>query len=241
VGASDLAAQRAAAVRVSQRACSSRSGAARPPRWRKRMAYRLLESTKSQRRRLLHATSDQEPTRFEICSRRADRDSAERRSTWSARSRPPVDRREARNSRRWISHPYLGRMQRSSGLACWPMRSTSTQHARSAPGPERGHDEQGLIAGNAPALYATRPVHVLDAVPVRNKGALMARRRRHGDKVPIQRDSQERVESLGRRFVPAVVKRHRRGPTIETRGAGYGSTRTRPPLRPRLRTRADDP
>ena len=217
--------------------------AVRRGRWRKSVAYRLLERTNLRGAALLHATSDQEADALRdlqlgvpiaTVPNGVDLECAERTS---------------RGYRRQLGIPadgflvlYLGRMHRIKRLdlladAFDELRKThASAHLVLA-----GHDEHGLIAGLTRRLSAhAASVHALDALHGQDKWALL----RDAD-VTVQCSDSESfgmtvVESLAA-AVPAVVTRTCPWAEIETRECGFWVDQNAPAIATALRTLADDP
>jgi glycosyltransferase involved in cell wall biosynthesis len=217
--------------------------AVRRGRWRKTVAYRLLERANLRGAGLLHATSEQEAEALRglqlgvpiaVVPNGVDLDAAER---------APL------GYRRQLGIPpdafvilFLGRMHRIKRLdlladAFDELRATH----RSAHLVLAGHDEHTLIPDLTRRLSAHAPfVHVLDAVGGQDKWALL----RDAD-VTVQCSDSESfgmtvVESLAA-GVPAVVTRTCPWPEIETRECGFWVEQNAPAIAAALRALGDDP
>ena len=217
--------------------------AVRQGRWRKTVAYRLLERANLRGASLLHATSEQEADALRdlqlgvpiaVVPNGVDLEAAQRAS---------------RGYRRQLAIPsdafvvlYLGRMHRIKRLdlvadAFAELRTTNpSAHLVLA-----GHDEQGLIPDLTRRLSAHAPfVHALSAVGGQDKWALL----RDADVTLLCSDSESFgmtvVESLAA-GVPAVVTRTCPWPEIETRECGFWVEQNAPAIAAALRTLADDP
>ena len=217
--------------------------AVRQGRWRKAVAYRLLDRANLRGAALLHATSEQEAGALRalqlgvpiaVVPNGVDLDAAQR---------------AARGYRRHLGIPsdalvvlYLGRMHRIKRLdlvadAFAALRTTNpSAHLVLA-----GHDEQGLIPGLMRRLSAHAPfVHVLSAVGGEDKWALL----RDADVTVLCSDSESFgmtvVESLAA-GVPAVVTRTCPWPQIEMRECGFWVEQNAPAIAAALRVLADDP
>jgi glycosyltransferase involved in cell wall biosynthesis len=217
--------------------------AVRQGRWRKAVAYRLLERRNLRGAALLHATSDQEAAALRdlqlgvpisVVPNGVDLDAAER---------------APRGYRRRLAIPedafvvlYLGRMHRIKRLdllaeAFDDLRSTtSSAHLVLA-----GHDEHRLLPDLTRRLSAHAPfVHTLDAVGGQDKWALL----RDAD-VTVQCSDSESfgmtvVESLAA-GVPVVVTRTCPWSEIEARGCGCWVDQSAPAIAAALRMLARDP
>ena len=217
--------------------------AVRRGRWRKAVAYQLLERANLRGAALLHATSEQEAEALHdlqlgvpiaVVPNGVDLESA---------------RRAPRGYRRQLGIPpdaflvlFLGRMHRIKRLDL--LADAFDELRRTHPSAHlvlAGHDEQGLIAGLTRRLSAHAPsVHVLDAVSGPDKWALL----RDAD-VTVQCSDSESfgmtvVESLAA-GVPAVVTRTCPWPEIESRECGFWVEQSAPAIAAALRTLADDP
>jgi glycosyltransferase involved in cell wall biosynthesis len=212
-------------------------------RWRKMVAYRLLDRANLRGAALLHATSEQEADALRelqlgvpiaVVPNGVDLDAAQR---------------APRGYRKRLGIPsdalvvlYLGRMHRIKRLdlvadAFAAIRTTNpSAHLVLA-----GHDEQGLIPGLTRRLSAQAPfVHVLGAVGGQDKWALL----RDADVTVLCSDSESFgmtvVESLAA-GIPAVVTRTCPWPEIETRECGFWVEQNAPAIAAALRAIADDP
>jgi glycosyltransferase involved in cell wall biosynthesis len=216
--------------------------AVRRGRWRKSVAYQLLERANLRGAALLHATSEQEADALRdlqlgvpiaVVPNGVDLESAQ--------SVP-------RGYRRRLGIPsdafvvlYLGRMHRIKRL---DLLADAFDELRRTHGAAHlilaGHDEQALVAGLARRLSAhTDAVHVLDSVHGQDKWALL----RDAD-VTVQCSDSESfgmavVESLAA-GVPAVVTRTCPWPEIETRECGFWVDQSAPAIADALRSLADD-
>ena len=216
--------------------------AVRRGRWRKSVAYQLLERANLRGAALLHATSEQEAGALRdlqlgvpiaVVPNGVDLESAQAVS---------------RGCRQRLGIPvgafvilYLGRMHQIKRLdlladAFDELRSTR----RAAHLVLAGHDEQQLLAGLMRRLSAhTDAVHVLDMVHGRDKWALL----RDAD-VTVQCSDSESfgmavVESLAA-GVPVVVTRTCPWPEIETHECGFWVEQSAGAIAAALRTLADD-
>jgi glycosyltransferase involved in cell wall biosynthesis len=217
--------------------------AVRRGRWRKAVAYQLLERANLRGAALLHATSEQEAEALRdlelgvpiaVVPNGVDLDSA-RRAPYGYREKLGIP------SDAFLVL-YLGRMHRIKRLdlladAFDELRRThASAHLVLA-----GHDEHGLIAGLTRRLSEHAvSVHALDAVSGQDKWALL----RDAD-VTVQCSDSESfgmtvVESLAA-GVPAVVTRTCPWPEIETRECGFWVEQNAPAIAAALRTLADDP
>jgi glycosyltransferase involved in cell wall biosynthesis len=217
--------------------------AVRRGRWRKTVAYRLLERANLRGAGLLHATSEQEAEALRdlqlgvpiaVVPNGVDLDAAER---------APL------GYRRQLGIPpdafvilFLGRMHRIKRLdlladAFDELRAThQSAHLVLA-----GHDEQALIPDLTRRLSAHASfVHALDAVGGQDKWALL----RDADVTVLCSDSESFgitvVESLAA-GVPAVVTRTCPWPEIETRECGFWVEQDARAIAAALRVLADDP
>jgi glycosyltransferase involved in cell wall biosynthesis len=217
--------------------------AVRRGRWRKAVAYQLLERSNLRGAALLHATSEEEAGALRdlqlgvpiaVVPNGVDLVSAQR---------------APRGYRQKLGIPpdaflvlYLGRMHQIKRLdlladAFDELRRThASAHLVLA-----GHDEHRLIAGLTRRLSAdATSVHALAAVSGQDKWALL-----HDADVTVQCSDSESfgmtvVESLAA-GVPAVVTRTCPWPEIETRGCGFWVEQNGPAIAAALRTLADDP
>jgi len=217
--------------------------AVRRGRWRKSLAYQLLEHANLQGAALLHATSEQEADALRdlqlgvpiaVVPNGVDLESAKDASRgYRGQLGIPADA---------FVILYLGRMHRIKRLdlladAFEELRNThAAAHLVLA-----GHDEQGLIPGLMRRLSAhADAMHVLEAVHGQDKWALL----RDAD-VTVQCSDSESfgmavVESLAA-GVPAVVTRTCPWQEIETRKCGFWVEQNTRAIADALRTLADDP
>jgi glycosyltransferase involved in cell wall biosynthesis len=217
--------------------------AVRRGRWRKAVAYQLIERANLRGAALLHATSEQEADALRDLQLGAQIAVVPNGVDLESAQRAPL------GYRRQIGIPpdafvvlYLGRMHRIKRLdlladAFDELRATH----RSAHLVLAGHDEHGLIPDlrrrlSAHALF----VHTLDAVGGQDKWALL----RDAD-VTVQCSDSESfgmsiVESLAA-GVPAVVTRTCPWQEIETRECGLWVEQRAPAIAAALRALADDP
>jgi len=217
--------------------------AVRRGRWRKSVAYRLLERANLRGAALLRATSEQEADALRglqlgvpiaVVPNGVDLESAQR---------------APRGYRSQLGIPsdafvvlYLGRMHRIKriDLLADAFDEVRRTHA-SAHLVLAGHDEQGLIAGLTRRLSThSASVHVLAAVSGQDKWALL----RDADVTVLCSDSESFgmtvVESLAA-GVPAVVTRTCPWPEIETRDCGFWVEQNAQAIAAALRALADDP
>jgi hypothetical protein len=170
-------------------------------RWRKVMAYSLLEHRNLERAALLHATSKQEAdalrelrlgVRIAVVPNGVDLD---------------VARRTARGYRTRLGIPpgdfvilFLGRMHRIGGSTCSPRVRRIVATHPSAPG-LAGPDEQGLILSLALLCAPCRQSSRMDAVGGDDKWALLRSGRDGQCSVP-------RLRPRGRRIAGGRRARH---------------------------------
>jgi len=217
--------------------------AVRQGRWRKTVAYGLLERANLRGAALLHATSEQEADALRdlqlgvpiaVVPNGVDLDAA-RRAPQDYRARlgiPPAG----------FVVLFLGRMHRIKRLDLLADAFAELRHTHpSAHLVLAGHDEQALIPDLTRRLSAHAPfVHVLDAIGGEDKWALL----RDAD-VTVQCSDSESfgmtvVESLAA-GVPAVVTRTCPWPEIETRECGFWVEQHAPAIAVALRALADEP
>ena len=217
--------------------------AVRRGRWRKTVAYQLLERTNLRGAALLHATSEQEADALRGLELGVPIATVPNGVELECAERAP------RGYRRQLGIPpdgflilFLGRMHRIKRLdllagAFDELRMThASAHLVLA-----GHDEHGLIPGLTKRLSAhAGAVHALDAVQGTDKWALL----RDAD-VTVQCSDSESfgmtvVESLAA-AVPAIVTRTCPWPEIETRDCGLWVDQNASAIAAALRTLADDP
>jgi glycosyltransferase involved in cell wall biosynthesis len=216
--------------------------AVRRGRWRKAVAYQLLERANLRGAALLHATSEPEAEALRdlqlgvpiaVVPNGVD--------LASAQAAPRGYRRQLGIPSDAFLVLYLGRMHRIKRLdlladAFDELRRThASAHLVLA-----GHDEHGLIAGLTRRLSAhAGSVHALDAVNGQDKWALL----RDADATVLCSDSESFgmtvVESLAA-GVPAVVTRTCPWPAIETHECGFWVEQNAPAIAAALRTLADD-
>ena len=212
-------------------------------RWRKSVAYRLLERANLRGAALLHATSEQEADALRglqlgvpiaVVPNGVDLESAQGAPRgYRSRLGIPSDA---------FVVLYLGRMHRIKriDLLADAFDEVRRTHA-SAHLVLAGHDEQGLIAGLTRRLSThSASVHVLAAVSGQDKWALL----RDADVTVLCSDSESFgmtvVESLAA-GVPAVVTRTCPWPEIETRDCGFWVEQNAQAIAAALRALADDP
>ncbi len=217
--------------------------AVRRGRWRKSVAYRLLERANLRGAALLHATSEQEADALRglqlgvpiaVVPNGVDLESAQGAPRgYRSRLGIPSDA---------FVVLYLGRMHRIKriDLLADAFDEVRRTHA-SAHLVLAGHDEQGLIAGLTRRLSThSASVHVLAAVSGQDKWALL----RDADVTVLCSDSESFgmtvVESLAA-GVPAVVTRTCPWPEIETRDCGFWVEQNAQAIAAALRALADDP
>jgi glycosyltransferase involved in cell wall biosynthesis len=217
--------------------------AVRRGRWRKAVAYQLLERANLRGAALLHATSEQEADALRDLQLGAQIAVVPNGVDLESAQRAPL------GYRRRLGIPpdafvvlYLGRMHRIKrlDLLADAFDELRTTH-RSAHLVLAGHDEHGLLPDLTRRLSAHASfVHTLDAVSGQDKWALL----RDAD-VTVQCSDSESfgmtvVESLAA-GVPAVVTRSCPWQEIETRECGLWVEQHAPAIAAALRTLADDP